>query len=38
MTDGKLEIKYYNAMNDGKNFFDQSTKDDYKTYENTFKN
>ena len=38
MTDGKLDIKYYNAMNDGKKFFNQPTKDDYKTYENIFKN
>ena len=30
----KVEIKDYNVMVDGKNFFDQSINNDFKTYEN----
>ena len=30
----KVEIKDYNVMIDGKNFFDQPINNDYKTYEN----
>ena len=30
----KVEIKDYNVMIDGKNFFDQSINSDLKTYEN----
>ena len=30
----KVEIKDYNVMIDGKNFFDQPVNNDFKTYEN----
>ena len=30
----KVEIKDYNVMIDGKNFFDQPINNDYKIYEN----
>ena len=30
----KIEIKYHNVMIDGQNLFDQSVKDDMRTYEN----
>ena len=30
----KVEIKYYNVMIDGNNFFDQHINSDLKTYEN----
>ena len=33
----KIEIKDYNTMIDGKNFFDQPTNSDLKTYENLLK-
>ena len=33
----KVEIKDYNVMVDGKNFFDQSINNDFKTYENVRK-
>ena len=33
----KIEIKDYNIMIDGKNFFDQATNSDLKTYENILK-
>ena len=32
--DGTLEIKDYNVMIDGRNFFDQLIKKDLKTYDN----
>ena len=30
----KVEVKYYNVMTDGKNFFDQPINSDIRTYEN----